>query len=233
MFLEKNHIIALKLPNWAQAFEVLGLAKLHKCWQNLADTCRYSTYLYLDSPVVPFKSTNLLFYLWNLVLLPKFFGYCTWRVKLCLAIHADVVSKQRAGLSFCGVLGPGMAWVARFTLGSWTTSPNNPKFNIFLQKIDQIGYFEHINWDFTSNKWNVPIDAEIQLGQVWKPHSLDVASGWPCETLWPRRYAWVIFVVIHIPSSVDGFVGIEMDFINRFGVEIPKFRGIKPLFWSI
>ena len=41
--LEKNHIIALKLPNWAQAFEVLGLAKLHKCWQNLADTLHIYT----------------------------------------------------------------------------------------------------------------------------------------------------------------------------------------------
>ena len=152
-----------------------------------------------------------------------------------------MVSKQRAGLSFCGVLGPGMAWVARFTLGSLTTSPNNPKFNIFLQKIDQIGYFEHINWDFTSNKWNVPIDAEIQLGQVWKPHSLDVASGWPCETLWPRRYAWAMVVqrwwvcgdiYLWYPSK-STTMGIEMDFINRFGVEIPKFRGIKPLFWSI
>jgi hypothetical protein len=41
--LEKNHIIALKLPNWAQAFELLSLAKLYKCWQNLADTLHIYT----------------------------------------------------------------------------------------------------------------------------------------------------------------------------------------------
>jgi hypothetical protein len=31
----------------------------------------------------------------------------------------------------------------------------------------------------------------------------------------------------YLPSTN---MGIEMDFINRFGVEIPKFRGTKPLF---
>lgn len=44
----------------SQAFEVLSLCEAP---QVLAEFGRYSTYLYLDSPVVPFKTTNLLCYL--------------------------------------------------------------------------------------------------------------------------------------------------------------------------